>query len=34
MSVALATGTAPNDWNDLADLLTAEEQLQEAYRRP
>jgi len=30
----VATGTAPNDWNDLRDLLTAEEALQEAYRRP
>jgi hypothetical protein len=30
----VATGTAPNDWNDLRDLLTVEAALQEAYRRP
>ena len=38
VDVALATGTAPDDWNDLADLLTAEEAAaggpQEALRCP
>jgi len=34
VDVAVATGTAPNDWNNLADLLTAEEAIQEARRRP
>jgi len=27
VSVAIATGTAPTDWTELADLLTAEELL-------
>jgi len=29
VSVALATGTAPKDWTELAELLTAEELLQQ-----